>query len=108
MTKNNYRLLIYFIIVFLSTIVFASLYFKFNNKQNLLNNQNSDTVLGVDTKVEKNIQQEGSSYKENNTTTNEAVHEIMSEMKNSIKIIDEFEDELDSRINNIDEIASLD
>lgn len=108
MTKNNYRLLIYFIIVFLSTIVFTSLYFEFNNNQNPINNQNSDTVLGVDTKIENNIQQDDNSYAGIENKTNEDVHSIISEMKNSIKILDEFEDELNSKINNIEEIASLD
>jgi len=84
------------------------LYFEFNNNQNLINNKDLDTVLGIDTKIENNIQQEDNSYAGIENKTNEDVHSIISEMKNSIKILDEFEDELDSRINNIDEIASLD
>lgn len=107
MGKNNYKMLIYFIIIFLSTIVLASLYLQTRN-DNSERRQEEVSILGVNTIDNKNAQVDESSNNNSNSNPSQEIHNAIGEMKKSINLLHDFEDEIDMQIKNIDEVASLD
>lgn len=107
MGKNNYKLLIYFIIVLISTIVLASFYFQ-NESKKSIKKQEELEVLGVNTIDNKNVQVDESSNHNSDSNPNQEIHNAISEMKKGINLLHDFEDEIDAQIKSIDEVASLD